>query len=130
MDKAVDTYVLVKGSQRTIECALCSDGSMPAKEFIHGLGEDVQRKLDVLFRRMADTGRIFNEQQFKHLEGTKLYEFKRDQVRVGCFQIGNRWILTHGFVKKKDKWPKHEIERAKRIMTEHLAREASRAGRR
>ncbi|MFH0983410.1 MAG: type II toxin-antitoxin system RelE/ParE family toxin [Planctomycetota bacterium] len=95
---------------------------MPAKLFIEDLDEPDQRKLDTLFRRMADTGKIFNREQFKQVAG-KIYEFKRFQVRVGCFQVGNRWILTHGFIKKGEQWPRSELERAERIMNEQLARE-------
>jgi hypothetical protein len=115
--------VLVRGNLRTIEYAVCSDRSMPAREFVECLDESDQRKLEVLFRRMADMGKIFNREQFKLVEG-KIFEFKRFQIRIGCFQIGARWILTHGFKKKGDRWPDSQLVRANRIMAEHLAREA------
>ena len=35
-------------------------------------------------------------------------------------QVGNRYIITHGFSKKTQKTPAGEIERAKRIMAEFL----------
>jgi len=113
--------VVVRGAMRTIEYAVCANGSSPARGFIESLDERDQRRLDVLFRRMADTGKIFNREQFKQVKG-KIYEFKRYQVRVGCFQVQSSWILTHGFVKKSPRWPKSEIERAERIMSEELAR--------
>jgi hypothetical protein len=119
--------VVVRGTARTIAYAVCSDGSMPAKEFVEGLDDSDQRKLDTLFRRLADTGKIFNREQFKLVEG-EIFEFKRHQVRVGCFQIETRWLLTHGFVKKRDKWPKAELERANRIRSEHLKREQKQRG--
>lgn len=124
--------VVVRGSLRTIEYAVCANGSMPAKDFIEGLEEKEQRKLAVLFQRMADTGRISNREQFKLVRG-KLYEFKRYQTRVGCFRIQDRWVLTHGFIKKTDRWPRSQIERGERIMEEHLKREnatSSKKGRR
>ena len=124
MSKDADSIVVVRGNQRTIEYAVCANGSMPAKEFVEGLDESEQRRLDVLFRRMADTGKVFNTEQFKQVKD-KIYEFKRYQTRVGCFQIGMRWILTHGFVKKGDRWRASEIERAERIMEEHRAWEAA-----
>lgn len=124
MSRDADLTIVVRGNMRTIEYALCANGSIPAKEFIEGLDESGQRRLDTLFRRMADMGRIFNRELFKQVEG-KIYEFKRFQTRVGCFQIGTRWVLTHGFTKKGDRWKKSEIERAERIMEDHLAREAA-----
>ena len=128
MSKDADRPVIVvRGTARAIEYAVCSDGSMPAKEFIEGLDDSDQRKLDTLFRRLSETGKIFNREQFKLVDG-QIFEFKRYQVRVGCFQIGTRWLLTHGFIKKQDKWPKAELARANRIRTEHLERERKRSG--
>lgn len=128
MSKDADrSVIVVQGTARTIEFAVCSNGSMPAKEFIEGLDESDQRKLDTLFRRLAETGRIFNREQFKLVEG-EIYEFKRHQVRVGCFQIGSRWILTHGFIKKRNEWPKSELVRASQIRKEHLERERRQRG--
>lgn len=124
MSKDADSNIVVRGNQRTIEYAICTDGSMPAKEFVEGLDESEQRKLDTLFRRLAAMGRIFNKEQFKQVKG-KIFGFKRYQTRVGCFQIGMRWVLTHGFIKKGDRWKKSDIERAERIMEEHLAPEAA-----
>ena len=122
MRKDADRPIVVRGSLRTIEYAVCANGAIPAKDFIESLGESELRQLDTLFHRMADTGKIHNRQQFKQVDG-KVYGFKRYQTRVGCFQVGDRWRLTHGFIKKSDKWPKREIERAIRIMQEDLERD-------
>ena len=118
----VDRPIVARGNLRTIEYAVRANGSMPAKDFIEGLDDRELRRLDTLFRRMADTGRIHNNEQFKQVE-VKIYEFKRHQIRLGCFQVGDRWRLTHGFVKKSPKWPKSEIARAKQIMQEDLDRD-------
>jgi hypothetical protein len=122
MSREADRPIVVRGSLRTIEYAVCANGTMPAKSFIEGLDESELRRLDTLFRRMADTGKIHNSQQFKQVEG-RIYEFKRYQTRLGCFQVGDRWRLTHGFIKKSDKWPRREIERATRIRQEDLERD-------
>ena len=103
-------------------------GRVDARQgFIEGLDDSDQRKLDTLFRRLAETGKIFNREQFKLVNG-QIFEFKRYQVRVGCFQIENRWLLTHGFIKKQHKWPKAELTRADRIRAEHLERGRKRSG--
>lgn len=119
------SVVLARGKACTIECAVRANGSMPAREFIEELEAAEQRKLAVLFQRLADTGRISNREQFRKVTG-KIWEFKRYQVRVGCFQAGTRWLLTHGFHKKADHWPKGELERAERIRVEHLNQEQTR----
>lgn len=65
------------------------------------------------------------EKYFKHLEGTKgLYEVR---VEVGSniyrifsfFDQGNLVVLGNGFVKKTQKTPKNEIEKALKIMEEY-----------
>ncbi len=126
MSNGTDKPIVLRGIARTVEYAVCSDGSMPAKEFVEGLDESDQRKLVTLFRRLADTGKIFNREQFKLVDGN-IFEFKRFQVRVGCFQVGSRWLLTHGFIKKQDRWPEAELERANRIRNEHVERERKQA---
>lgn len=113
--------VVVRGPARTIEYAVRSDGSMPAKEFIEGLGDSNQRKLATLFKRMADHGTVPNSQQFKKVRD-RVFEFKKHQMRVFCFREGDSWLLTNGYKKKKDRLNPAEVDRAERIMTEHLAR--------
>ena len=122
MSKDTDSSIVVRGNQRTIEYAICANGSMPAKEFIEGLSEPDQAKILVLFRRMAEKGNVPNREQFKLVEG-KIFEFKKQQIRVFCFRKGDRWLLTNGYKKKRDKLDRSEIDRAQRIMQEHLERE-------
>jgi len=110
------------GAWGSVRYAVDAKGSMPARDFIESLKDKERAKLSVLFERMADAGRIWNREQFKKVEGD-IFEFKRFQIRVGCFQEGSTWFLTHGFRKKRDKWQKRELERANRIRNEHLARQ-------
>ena len=122
MSKDADSTIVVRGNLRTIEYAIRANGSMPAKEFIEGLSEPDQAKILVLFRRMAEKGNVPNREQFKLVEG-KIFEFKKQQIRVFCFRKGDRWLLTNGYKKKRDKLDRSEIDRAQRIMQEHLERE-------
>ena len=122
MSKEADRpAVVVRGTMRTIEYAICANGSMPAREFIEGLDDSDQRKLAVLLRRMAEHGSVPNREQFKHVQG-KLFEFKKHQIRVFCFRHGDSWILTNGYKKKEDRLRPAKIRQAERIMGEHLAR--------
>ena len=119
-----DTSVAVHGRERTIQYAIRGNGSMPAKKFIEGLSAGEQAKVAVLFKKMAGTARIWNTTQYKKVEGN-IWEFKRHQIRVMCFQVGKRLVLTHGFRKKVDRTPRSEIKRAERIREEHSRREGS-----
>jgi len=128
MSNNADRPVVVTGAVLTIEYAVCANGSMPAKEFIDGLDQSEQRKLAVLFQRMADQGQIRNPDQFKQVRDG-IFEFKRHQVRVFCFREAQSWFLTNGYKKKKDKLDPVEVARAARVMQEHLTRQP-RQGRR
>jgi len=84
----------------------------------------MQQKFAALFKMLGDVGKIFNEQKFKHLtDSDQLFEFKADQGRVLCFFfVGKRVILSHGFLKKSDKTPKGEIERAENMKADFTTR--------
>jgi len=121
MGKQADDIIAAEGKWGRIVCVVRRNGSAPAEDFIKELDRFERAEVRSLFQKMADEGKIFNKQQFRHLAG-KIYEFKRHQVRFGCFQMGHTWVLTHGFIKKQPKCPRTEIERAERIMKEHLSR--------
>src|ERR1700733_14347593 len=82
------------------------------------------KKVRCPFQMLGDVGKIFNEQKFKHLTGSdQLFEFKADHGRVLCFFfVGKRVILTHGFLKKSNKTPKGEIERAEKYKNDFSER--------
>ncbi len=72
-----------------------------------------------------ETQQLVPEKYLKHIAGTKgLYEirakFSSDIVRVFCFFDGEKLVITlTGFVKKTQKTPKSEIERATLLMNEY-----------
>src|ERR1700722_19715853 len=105
------------GEKFSIEFFVAEDGSCPAEDWLDCQSMKMQQKFAALFKMLGDVGKIFNEQKFKHLTGSdQLFEFKADQGSVLCFFfVGKRVILTHGFLKKSDKPPKGEIERAEKM---------------
>lgn len=114
------TEIVARGNVFAIEAFVSNQGGALALKFLESLTEKEQVQLAALFQRMADTGKIWNEQKFKHLEGTdSIFEFKANENRVLCFFfVGKRVILTHGFKKKQAKTPKGEIERAESLKIE------------
>ena len=89
----------------TVEWARDARGRLPAKEFYDVLDDTDKAKLLVLFKRMADTGKISNQEKFKKLTNirrTALYEFKSFQLRViGGFVPGSKFLLALGVRKKR-----------------------------
>jgi len=103
------------GNRLSIVFAGLSGGS-PALTFYESLSDLEQNRLMALFVRLADTGVLFNREQFKKVEGTEFFEFKRNDVRMLCrFLKDARLLLLHGFRKKQDRIPQRELERTKQI---------------
>ena len=119
-------YVVTMGVERNIVIAVRPNGRSPALKFLEGLEKNdrkVLRKFYALFQRMAERGVIRNKKKFRKEGGDDIYGFKGSaQHRIGCFLDRNTWVLTHGFVKKCDKWPIKEIGRAEKIMEDDRER--------
>lgn len=127
MPEPPDEQIVLKGPAATIAYAVDATGEMPARAFLESTkGKDAPSPQELAglkqaFKVMAEHGTIRNDQQFKKERG-EIFGFKKYQARVAAFQVGKTWFLTHGFKKKKDKWPDKEIDRANRIRNEHLKR--------
>jgi len=92
--------------------------------FYYAQKPEVQDKIDWVIGLVRSL-RMIPEKFFKHLEGTDgLFEIRvkvgSDIFRIFCFfDEGNLVILLNGFMKKGDKTPKNEIEKATRLKQEY-----------
>ena len=102
-----------------------ASGKRSALEFFEQLRKEEAAKVQVLFERWAEHGRINHKEQFKKLgdrQGHAIWEFKRHQIRfLGGFGPGRQFVVAHGLRKKQDKHRPADLDRAARILTEHLA---------
>jgi hypothetical protein len=112
---------ILSGENADLVWVADSSGRFRGKEYFEKLNPKEKAKFDVLFKRMAATGSIKNDLQFRK-ESDEIYCFKRGQHRLTCYRIGKTLMLIHGFRKKSDKGLrlKREIKTAERIRTEHL----------
>ncbi|MBS6702632.1 MAG: type II toxin-antitoxin system RelE/ParE family toxin [Clostridiales bacterium] len=102
------------------------DGTEPAKEFLLGLDTKMRAKMLRTISLLADNGPDLREPFSKPL-GDGIFELR---AKVGSdisrvlyfFIVGRRVILTNGFIKKTQKTPAAEMERAKRYRAEFLSR--------
>jgi hypothetical protein len=115
--------VLYTGKFYMVELAITANGRCPAKKFLNKLSKEDRGKILRIIKRLADTGRVVNREQFKKIEGEEFFEFKSFQIRMPCyFQGAGRLIITHGFIKKEARIKPEEIERMKRIRHEYEKR--------
>lgn len=108
------------GTRFTIAFARDRSGDSPGSTFFQDLGVQDKAKLMNLFRIAGDQGSFHNQEKFGSL-GAGLFEFKSFQIRMP-FAYAKRQsrliLITHGFIKQKNKTPKAEIDRAWRIYNE------------
>jgi len=118
--------VAARGRWGTVEWAVDARGRTPAREFYEGLQPDDRAKVDALFGRFAETGKIHNTEKFKKLRavrGRDLYEFKCFQLRfIGAFAPGFRFLVAHAVRKKKDEHSQADLECGARVLNEHHSR--------
>ncbi|MBI4824770.1 MAG: type II toxin-antitoxin system RelE/ParE family toxin [Nitrospirae bacterium] len=112
---------------RTVTFYKTADGKCPIQDFLDSLpGKAAQKVIWVL--KLVEELDIVPSSYFKKLEGTEeIWEcrivFSSNSYRVFCFFADNSLVvLTHGFMKKSQKTPRAEIERAEAMRRDFLKR--------
>lgn len=95
-----------------------ADGSEPVREFMDSLPQKLRTKMvgDLIMLKQRNVD--LREPYAKHM-GKGLFELRishaNDIVRVFYFFYeGRRIVVTNGFVKKTQRTPRRELERARR----------------
>jgi len=106
-----------------IEYYQTANGNEPVKDFIEGLDTKLQVKTLRSIQLLEEYGNSLREPESKPL-GDGLFElrasFSRGETRVlYFFWHKNKAVLTHGFIKKSQKTPLREIEKAKKYRDDY-----------
>lgn len=96
-----------------------------ASEFIRSIPEKARKK--VTYNLLKVEGGEMDKELFKKLEGSNIWEF-RTLFNGICYRLFSFWdteretlvIATHGIVKKTNKTPKKEIDKAEKIRNEYF----------
>ena len=109
-----------------------ADGSRPVDEFLDSLDEKMAAKVLRAIDMLEDLGPALRRPHSAPL-GDGIFELRAqvasDTSRVlYFFIIHGRAVLTHGFIKKTQKTPPEEIERAKRYRSDYLKRSGNDGG--
>ena len=102
------------------------NGEEPAKDFLINLEPKMRAKIARAISRLEKNGTELREPFSKHLEDG-IFElratFSSNISRVLYFFFtGRTAILTNGFIKKTQKTPRQEIEKAKRYRDDYINR--------
>lgn len=118
----MNEYVAYQGKNYTIEWFYSKNGKSQALEYYRTLPPADRRKVLKLFQLMGEMGQIRNKTMFRN-EGDKIFAFKPQPHRfLSFFFEGQKIIVTNGFIKKQQKLPKTEKDRALRMMEEYKQR--------
>ena len=102
------------------------DETSPVKDFINGLPSKMQAKILRLIDLLEVNGNELREPYSKPLSGG-LFELRCKQGTditriIYFFYIDKKIVLTNGFVKKKDKTPKSELNKAVKYKKDYIRR--------
>jgi len=103
------------------------NGDVPAEDFINSLDVKMIAKIYRLLVMISENGTNLREPYSKHLDDG-IFELR---AKVGSdiarilyfFFVGKRVIVTNGFIKKTQKTPKSEIDKAKAFRKEYKEKE-------
>ena len=102
------------------------NGNIPVEEFLNMLDVKMRAKLLGIIKILQEKGNRLREPYSKHLDDG-IFELRgkvgSDISRVLYFFYYNKKIiLTNGFIKKTQKTPKTEIDKAKKYRSDYLER--------
>lgn len=106
------------------------NGKEPAKEFLLSLSPPMNAKMSRTIAMLETNATELREPYSKSLSNG-IFELR---AKVGSdisrvmyfFYIGKKIVLTNGFIKKTQKTPKQEIEKAQKYRDEYLSRQEGR----
>lgn len=103
------------------------DGTMPAQDFLDSLDDKMRAKMILTVDMLKNKGNRLREPYSKPLDdgimelravvGTNISRV------LYFFVVGQKVILTNGFIKKTQKTPRKEITLAKKYRDDYIARE-------
>ena len=110
----------------TVEYYELEDGTRPAEDFILSLDLKMRAKIFAVLELLEIKGPELREPFSKTLEDG-IFEIRAKQGSdisrvLYFFVVGRKVILTNGFVKKTQKTPPRELDRAKRYRADYLRR--------
>ena len=105
-----------------------SQGRCPSEEFIGSLARKnihLHAKLQEMCMLLEEFGPIISRKNFPKSfkpQGANIWEIKLWTVRLLFFFKDNLVVLLHGLIKKQDRLPKGELEKAEQEMNDYLGR--------
>lgn len=102
------------------------NGDIPVKIFLDSLDDKMRAKMLLSIRIIKENGPLVRLPYSEEIEDG-IFELRAKSGSnisrvLYFFVVGRKIVLTNGFMKKTQKIPRNEIERAKRFKEEYLSR--------
>jgi phage-related protein len=116
--------------KRDVRFYQTDEGRCPVREFIDSLPGKAAQKVVWTLSLLEELGTLSAAYFKKLVNSDDIWEVRvslgSDAYRIFCFFAGNSIVvLTHGLVKKTQKTPPREIERAEECKRKYLSRRSS-----
>ena len=117
-----ENFLIYSGRHYAIYFHAETKDSSSVHEYFESCDDVTQASLLFLVKRIADTGRIYDETKFRIEDRkNKIYCFKPRNERFFCFFFtGKRIIITSAYTKRKQKLDRHELKQAIEIREEYF----------
>lgn len=121
----LDTWSMpFQNEQWRIEFFTRTNGHVPVQEYLETLDEKYQAKIVSYIELLRAHGGKLYEPYAKHIKGS-IWELRIDFSRLASrifyfLATEKRIVLLHAFMKKTEKTPAGEIERAQQYYSEYL----------
>ena len=101
-------------------------GRVPVIEFLDSLDLKMRQKMLRAIQALQDIGMPFEFRYQSHWTMADIELRAKTGTNISrvmyFFVVGDRAVLTHGFIKKTEKTPLREKERAKKIRDDYIER--------
>ncbi len=115
-------FIVYIGEFFTIEWYYNSRKESAVLDYFNELSDKQKEKAMYLFKLIATSGRIRSEEKFRN-ELDQVYAFKPSPDRFLCFFYKDaKIIVTNAYVKKTDKMPPREKEKALKLKADYEKR--------
>lgn len=109
-------FIAYEGEKFTIEWFFDENGESEALNYFKSMSLPQKRKILMLFKRIGDFGKISDITKFRN-EGDQIFAFKPQPDRMlSFFYTGKKIVVTNGYLKKSQKLPKREKDKAIKYM--------------
>lgn len=120
----MESRIAASGGWGTVVWAVDKSGKSPVRDYFRRLKASDRAKIQAVFNRLANFGRVQSQERFKKLgerNGFALWEVKSFQYRfIGTFSPTREFVVAHGLQKKQNQHRVRDLDIAANNLTNYF----------